>query len=101
MTDCKWMLKLSNIVLFANTAQAIVAPQLSMVKSVKQVAGVRESGHLISNRKRRFSPAFQVQNVRKTGLSRSYSFQAGCRGSESRLPLHANSVAMKSETFHG
>jgi hypothetical protein len=32
------------------------------------------------------------------GLSGSYSFQAGCRGFESRLPLHANLVA--NEKFH-
>ncbi len=29
------------------------------------------------------------------------AFQAGCRGFESRLPLHTNSVAMKTESFHG
>jgi hypothetical protein len=29
------------------------------------------------------------------------AFQAGCRGFESRLPLHTNLVAMKNEAFHG
>ena len=72
-----------------------------MVKSVKQVAGGQKSGHLTVAEKRRFSPAFQVQKGQKIGLRDGSSFQAGCRGFESRLSLHTNLVAMKSETFHG
>jgi len=59
-----------------------------MAKSIGQVAGrYRENGYLINNGKSRSSPAFQVQKVRRTGLSDSYSFETGCRGFESRLPL--------------
>jgi hypothetical protein len=68
---------------------------------ISQASGGRskKSGHLtVVAEKRRF-PAFQVQKGQKMGLRDGSSFQAGCRGFESRLPLHPNLVAMKMKSF--
>lgn len=72
-----------------------------MVKSVKQVARGQRSGYLTVTEKRRVSPTFQVQKGQKMKFRDGSSFQAGCRGFQSRFPLHTKLVAMKGETFHG
>jgi hypothetical protein len=72
-----------------------------MVKSVKQVTGGQKRAVIWLLWKEAVFPAFQVPKGQKMGLSDGSSFQAGCRGFESRLPLRANFAAMKNETFHG
>jgi hypothetical protein len=61
----------------------------------------REIGHLTAAEERRFPPTFQVQKGQKMEFGDGSSFRAGCRGFESRFPLHTKLVAMKGETFHG
>jgi len=65
------------------------------------VAGDQKSGHLTAAEERQFSPAFQAQKGQEMEFRDGSYFQAGCRGFESRFPLHTKLVAMKGKTFHG
>jgi len=59
---------------------------------IGQASGRRweKTGNLAGKQERRFSRAFQIQKGQKMGLSDNPSFQAGCRGFESHLPLQLN-----------
>jgi hypothetical protein len=73
-----------------------------MVKSVQQVTGGQKRALIwLLLWKEAVSPAFQVQKGQKMGLRDGSSFQEGCHGFESRLPMRANFISMKNETFHG